>query len=81
MRKVLFRKPDFMKKLGEGIKKFYSKVIVPYYKYKTMPLKLSKQIAIKFEQTVMRNKDVNTAVKQIEKMEEKYSLNLNDSQI
>jgi hypothetical protein len=45
---MLFKKPDLMRKLGEGIQKFYLKVIVPYYKYKTMPLKLSKQIAIKF---------------------------------
>ena len=45
-----------MADFADVIQKFYTQIIVPYYKDKTKPLKINKEYALAFKQTLKTKK-------------------------
>ena len=81
VRKKLFKTPELMQSFADGIQRFYVKIIVPYYKHKTKPLKIQKNLGDSFVQTIKSKKQLEESLEQAVIMETKYSLDLNSKVI
>ena len=62
IRDELFTNPELFKAFADGIEKFYKKIVVPYYSEKTVELKISKELALNYEETITKAKDIDSII-------------------